>query len=158
MKKIDVTGKQFDFVDCSEGNIFFNSFSEGEKFEIKIWGATLLQELDAVEQDSYIAGMSGLVFEDVVYIVMQYGIYADEQGTKFIYDVAGKSTDMQLELGKRQMAANCKEYILGGILGRYVGYAEIRIYCRGKITLTFDENMLIDAADFCLNPKKYRFH
>ena len=157
MKRIDVTGEKFDFVDGSEGNIFFDGFSEGEKFKIKIWGATLLHELGVAEKNVYVAALSDLVFEDVVYIAMDYGIYKNEQGVEFINNLEGTSTDMKLELGKKQAISSCKEYVLGGILGRYIGYAEIRIYCRGTISLTFDENALIAARDFCLNTKKYRF-
>ena len=45
MKQIDITGERFDFVDYSEGNIFFDTFSEKEKFVIKVWGATIMPEL-----------------------------------------------------------------------------------------------------------------
>lgn len=158
MKEIDVTGEKFDFVDCSEGNIFFESFSEGEKFEMKIWGVTLLHELGIAKNDVYIAAISDLVFEDVIYIVMDYGIYADEQGTKFINNIEGKSTHMLLELGEKQINSSYKEYDLGGILGKNIGYAEIRIYCRGIIKLMFNENALIDAMKFCLNAEEYRLH
>lgn len=158
MKEIDVTGERFDFVDYSEGNIFFDSFSEGKRFEMKIWGATLMHELGIVERDAYIAAISDLIFEDVVYIDMYYGVYTDEQGSGFVKDLEGKSTDMYLRLGKKQLTNGYKEYILGGILGRYIGYGEITIYCRGAIKLRFDESALIDATEFCMNTKKYRFH
>ncbi len=75
MKQIDVTGERFDFVDYSEGNIFFDTFSEKETFVVKVWGATLMHELGIVEQDSYVAAISDLVFEDVAYIFIIYGIY-----------------------------------------------------------------------------------
>ena len=65
---------------------------------------------------------------------------------------------MYLKLGKKQIASSCKEYVLGGIIGRNIGYAEIKIYCRGSIRLTFNEDTLIDVTDFCLNPEKYRLH
>lgn len=157
MKEIDITGERFDLVDCSEGNIFFDRFSEGEKLAVKVWGATLMHELGVSEKDVYIAAISDLVFEDVAYIIIDYGIYADKQGTEFINSIDGKSTHMRLELGKKQIQGYYKEYIFGGILGRNIGYGEIRVYCKGAISLTINENKLIDATDFCLDAEKYRF-
>ena len=43
--------------------------------------------------------MSELVFEDVAYISVNYGIYANGKGTKFIKNAEGNSTNMQLALG-----------------------------------------------------------
>lgn len=37
MKIINITGEKFDFSDCSESNIFFERFSEGDTFKLKIW-------------------------------------------------------------------------------------------------------------------------
>lgn len=158
MKKIDITGERFDFVDYSEGNIFFDTFSEGDMFKVKIWGATIMCQLGIEDKDVYVSSMSDLVFEDVAYIFMDYGVYANEKGTKFIKNMKGDSTNMQLELGKKEELGDYKEYMIGGILGRYVGYGEITIYCRGKISLTYDETTLVDATEFCLNTEKYRFH
>ena len=132
-------------------------FSEGEKFIIKVWGATLMHELGIFEKDVYIAAISNLVFENVAYISIDYGIYADEQGTEFINSIDSENTHMRLELGKGQIRSYYKEYILGGILGRNIGYGEIRIYCKGAISITVNENKLIDVTDFCLNTEKYRF-
>lgn len=112
MKKIDVTGEKFDFVDYSEGNFFFQSFSEGEQFQMKIWGATLMPNLGITERDSYVASVSNLIFEDVAYIVMDYGIYADAQGTEFINNLESDNTHMQLKLGKSQVTSNYREYVL----------------------------------------------
>lgn len=158
MKQIDLTGERFDFVDYSEGNIFFDTFSEKETFVIKVWGATLMHELEIGEQDIYIADMSELVFENVAYISINYGIYANEEGTKFIKNMDGNSTDMHLVLGKKENLSDYTEYIIGGILGRYAGYGEITIYCKGKIKLIYDEKALISATEFCLNTDKYRFY
>ncbi len=157
MKQIDVTGEKFDYIDCSEGNIFFDSFSEKEAFIVKTWGVTLMHELGISEHDNYVANMSKLVFEDVAYISVCYGLYADEMGAEFFKNERGNSSDMQLQLGKRKELCDCNEYVLGGILGRYVGYGEMTIYCRGKITLLYDEKALIDASEFCKKPEKYRF-
>lgn len=156
MKTINITGEKFDFLDCSESNIFFERFSEGETFKFKIWGVTLMHELGISEKESYIADISDIVFEDVVYIVMSYGIYADNQGTKFVHNMDGNDIHMKLELGKGHNIFNCKEYNVGGILGRNIGYAEFKVYCRGKVDLIFNEKALIDAKNFCLNPEKYR--
>ena len=158
MRQIDVIGERFDFVDYSEGNIFFDTFSEKETFVIKVWGATLMHELGIVEQDIYVAAMSDLVFEDVAYIVVNYGIYANKEGTKFIKNMEGDATDLQLVLGKKEDLNDYTEYMIGGILGRYVGYGEITIFCKGKITLVYDETAVIDATEFCLDTQKYRFH
>lgn len=158
MKQLDVTGEKFDFIDYSEGNIFFDTFSEGEKFIVKAWGATLMYKLGVKEKDVYVAAMSELVFENVVYIFVDYGIYANENGTVFIQNFDGDSTHMHLALGKKENLCDYTEYIIGGILGRYAGYGEITIYCKGKIKFTYDETALIDATEFCLNTEKYRFH
>lgn len=157
MKEIDITGDRFDFVDYSEGNIFFDTFSEGENFKVKVWGATLMYKLGIKEKDVYIAAMSDLVFQDVAYVFMHYGIYANGKGTKFIRNMEGNSTDMQLVLGKRENLSEYTKYMMGGILGRYAGYGEMTIYCKGKIKLTYDETALIDATEFCLHTEKYRF-
>ena len=156
MKIINITGEKFDLLDCSESNIFFEKFSEGEMFKLKIWGVTLMHELGISEKDSYIVATSDMVFEDVVYIVMNYGIYADDQGTRFVNNMDGHDSHMKLELGKRHNVFNCKEYNIGGILGRNIGYAEFKVYCRGNVELIFNEKALIDAKDFCLNTEKYR--
>jgi len=156
MIQIDVSGEKFDFVDYSEGNIFFNAFSEGEMFVVKAWGATLMHELGVREKDVYVAAMSELVFESVVYIFADYGIYANKEGTVFIKNADGNSTHMQLALGKKENLSEYKEYMIGGGLGRNIGYGEITIYCKGKIELTYDETALIDATEFCLNTEKYR--
>jgi hypothetical protein len=156
MKLINITGEKFDFLDCSESNIFFDRFSEGDTFKLKIWGVTMRHELGISEKESYIAAISDMVFEDVVYIVMSYGVYADEQGTKFAYNMEGHDIHMKLELGKKHNISNCIEYNVGGILGRNIGYAEFKVYCRGKVNLTFNEKALIDAKEFCMNPEKYR--
>lgn len=156
MRQIDVTGERFDFVDYSEGNIFFDTFSEKETFVIKVWGATLMHELGIVEQDIYVAAMSDLVFEDVAYIVVNYGIYANKEGTKFIKNMEGDATDLQLVLGKKEDLNDYTEYMIGGILGRYAGYGEITIYCKDKIQFSYDETTLIEAMEFCLNTEKYR--
>lgn len=158
MKKMDITGEKFDFVDTSEGNIFFDSFSEGEGFRLKVWGITLMHELGITEKDTYIAALSNIEFDDVIYICMDYGIYANEQGTEFINDGETDSTNMRLELGKKQTLNGYKEYILGGIIGRNIGYAEITIICRGKIKLIFDESALVNATDFCLYSQQFRMN
>ena len=157
MKQIDITGDRFDWVDCSEGNIFFDSFTEGKIFKIKVWGATLMHYLGGEKRDSYIAAMSDLIFENVAGISLYYGIY-NENETEFIKNMDGTSTDMYLQLGRRENLSGYEEYMIGGILGRYVGYGEITIYCKGKIKLTYDETAIIDATEFCLNAEKYRFH
>ncbi len=157
MKQIDITGERFDFVDYSEGNIFFDTFSEKEKFVIKVWGATIMPELGIDRQDIYVAALSNLIFEEVAYISIKYGIYANEEGTKFIKNMHGNSTHMQLELGKKENLNNYTEYVLGGILGRYAGYGEITIYCKGKVKITYDDTALVSATEFCLNTDKYRF-
>ncbi len=87
-----------------------------------------------------------------------YGIYANEEGTKFIKNIEGDSTDLHVALGKKDDLNDYTEYMIGGILGRYAGYGEITIYCKGAITLTYDETAVIDATEFCLNAPKYRFH
>ena len=69
----------------------------------------------------------------------------------------GNSTHMQLELGKKENLNNYTEYVLGGILGRYAGYGEITIYCKGKVKITYDDTALVSATEFCLNTDKYRF-
>lgn len=158
MRQIDVTGDRFDFVDYSEGNIFFDTFSEKDSFSIKVWGATLMQELGIEESDVYVAAMSNLIFEDVAYIFVDYGVYANEQGTAFVNNIDGNSTHMQLALGKKENLSGYKECVIGGILGRNVGYGEITIYYKGEIKLVYDETALIDATEFCLNTEKYRFH
>ena len=158
MKQIDITGESFDFVGCSEGNIFFDTFSERETFMIKVWGVTLMHELGVYEHDVYIAAMSDIAFEDVAYISVNYGIYANEKGTEFIKNLNDNSTDMQLVLGKKENLSDYTKYIIGGILGRYIGYGEITIYCKGKVKLTYDEAPLISVTEFCLNSEKYRFH
>lgn len=158
MRTIDITGEKFDFVDCSEGNIFFSTFSEGEVFEVKVWGATLMHELGENENDVYVAAVSDLVFENVAGISIYYGIYANEEGTKFIRNMQGDSDAMKLVLGKTENLSGYTENMIGGILGRYAGYGEITIYYKGKINLTYDENAIIDATEFCLNAEKYRFH
>lgn len=61
-------------------------------------------------------------------------------------------------LGKKEDLNDYIEYMIWGILGRYAGYGEITIYCKGKITLTYDETALIDAGEFCFDTQKYRFH
>ncbi len=156
MKIINITGEKFDFLDCSESNIFFERFSEGETFKFKIWGVTLMHELGISEKESYIAAISDMVFENVVYIAMSYGIYADVQGSKFVNNMDGCDDHMKLELGNICNTINCKEYNIGGILGRNIGYAEFKVFSKGKVDLIFDEKALIDAKDFCLNPEKYR--
>lgn len=157
MRQIDVSGEKFDFVDYSEGNIFFDSFSEGEKFVVNVWGATLMRELGVEEKDVYVAAMSELIFENVAYIFVDYGIYANEEGTGFIKNLDGDSTHMHLALGKKENLSGYAEYMIGGILGRYAGYGEITIYCKGIITLLIDESALVDATEFCLNSDQYRF-
>lgn len=158
MKQVDITGEKFDFIDYSEGNIFFDTFSEGEKFIVKTWGATLMHQLRINDKDVYVAAMSELVFENVACIFIDYGIYANEEGTSFIKNLDGNSTHMHLTLGKKENLSEYTEYMIGGILGRYAGYGEITIYCKGKIQFTYDETALIDATEFCLNVEKYRFH
>ncbi|MDE6702004.1 MAG: hypothetical protein K2K10_13495, partial [Acetatifactor sp.] len=101
--------------------------------------------------------MSELVFENVAYIYIDYGIYANEEGTEFIKNLDGDSTHMHLVLGKKENLSDYTEYMIGGILGRYAGYGEITIYCKGLITLSIDESALVDATEFCLNTDKYRF-
>jgi len=157
MRKIDVSGEKFDFVDCSEGNIFFDSFSENEKFVIKVWGATLMHDLGVESKDVYVAAMSELVFENVAFIFIDYGIYANEKGTEFIKNPDTNSTNMHLELGKKENLSAYTEYMLGGILGRNIGYGEITIYCKGKIEFIYNGTALVDATEFCLNTEKYRF-
>lgn len=156
MRQIDVSGEKFDYVDYSEGNIFFDTFSEGEKFVVKVWGATLMNELSVEEKDVYVVAMSELEFENVAYIFIDYGIYANEKGTGFIKSFDGDSTHMHLTLGKNENLSGYTEYVIGGILGRYAGYGEITIYCKGKIKFIYDETSLIDATEFCLNTEKYR--
>lgn len=157
MKEIDVTGDRFDLVDYSEGNIFFDAFSERKSFSIKVWGATLMHGLGVEAKDVYVAAMSELIFEDVAYIYVDYGIYANEKGTEFIKNIDGNSTHMHLSLGKKEGLNDYKEYMIGGILGRYTGYGEITIYCKGKVTLMYDETALIEGTEYCLNTEKYRF-
>lgn len=117
-----------------------------------------MHKLGIVEQDMYVAAVSDLVFEDVAYIFINYGIYANEEGTKFIKNMEGDTASLQLALGKKENLNDYTEYMIGGILGRYAGYGEITIYCKGKITLTYDETALVNAAEFCLDTEKYRFH
>lgn len=156
MRQIDVTGKKFDYVDCSEGNLFFDTFSEGETFVVKVWGATLMKKLGVEEKDVYVAAVSEFVFENVVYILIDYGVYANEEGSGFIKNFEGDSTHMHLELGKKEKLSGYNEYMLGGILGRYAGYGEITIFCKGAIRFAYDEKALIDATEYCLNARKYR--
>ena len=84
MRQIDITEHKLKYVNCSEGNIFFDAFTEGQKFEVKIWGVTLMKGLECENIDTYVAAMSNLEFEDVAYIHIDYGIYANEQGNGFI--------------------------------------------------------------------------
>lgn len=156
MRAIDVSGEKMDFVDCSEGNIFFDTFSEGEALVVKVWGVTLLKELGVREKDVDVAAVSELIFENVAYVYIDYGIYANEEGTGFIKNFEGDSTDMHLELGKREALSGYTEYMIGGILGRYAGYGEITIFCKGEVKLIYDEKALIDSTEFLLNAKKYR--
>lgn len=156
MRQIDVSGEKFDYVNCSEGNLFFDTFSEGEIFVVKVWGATLMKKLGIEEKDVYVAAVSELVFENVAYIIIDYGVYANGEGTEFIKNFAGDSTHMQLELGKKRDLSDYTEYMIGGILGRYAGYGEITIFCKGEIKFTYDEKALIDATEFCLNTERYR--
>ena len=151
-----MSGKKFDYVDCSEGNIFFDTFSEGETFVVKVWGATLMKKLGVEEKEVYVAAVSELVFEKVAYIFINFGIYANEEGTGFIKSFDGNSTHMHLALGKKENLGDYTEYMIGGILGRYAGYGEITIYCKGKIKFLYDETALIDATEFCLDSEKYR--
>lgn len=156
MRQIDVSGEKFDFVDYSEGNIFFDSFTEGERFVVKVWGATLMYKLGVDKKDVYVTAMSELVFENVAYIYVDYGIYTNE-GTAFIKNLDGDSTHMYLALGKKENLNDYTEYMIGGILGRYIGYGEITIYAKGLITLSIDESAFVDATEFCMNTAKYRF-
>ena len=156
MRQIDVSGEKFDYVDCSEGNLFFDTFSEGEKFVVKVWGATLMKKLGVEEKDVYVAAVSEFVFENVAHILIDYGVYANEEGTGFIKNFEGDSTYMHLELGKKEELSDYTEYMVGGILGRYAGYGEITIFCKGSIKFVYDEKALIDATEFCLNTEKYR--
>lgn len=156
MRQIDVSGEKFDFVDYSEGNIFFDSFTEGERFVVKVWGATLMYKLGVDKKDVYVTAMSELVFENVAYIYVDYGIYTNE-GTAFIKNLDGDSTHMYLALGKKENLNDYTEYMIGGILGRYIGYGEITIYAKGLITLSIDESAFVDAKEFCMNTAQYRF-
>ncbi|MCR5607483.1 MAG: hypothetical protein K6G26_00275 [Lachnospiraceae bacterium] len=156
MKEIDLTGEKFDFLELSEGNLFYDSFSEGEQFHLRVYGATLMKELDFYNKDVYIPSFSDLIFDDVKYISMYYGIYANEIGNKFVKNFNGDSTEMWLKLGKNNDLCEYSQYVTGGILGRNFGYGELTIYCKGKIKFTYDEKTVIDATKFVLNPNKYR--
>lgn len=155
MKKIDLSGERFDYFDLSEGYLFFDHFSQGEKFKMKVRGATLMHQLEIAKCDVYIPSMADLVFEDVAYIDIFYGLYANESGSEFVTNIDGTSTEMWLKLGKKPKLNDYKEYVIGGILGRNMGYGELYIYCRGKIILLYDEETIIDATDYCLSPQKF---
>ena len=73
----------------------------------------------------------------------------------FIKNIDG-SSDMKLELGKKGTLNGYREYLIGGGYGKNVGYGEITIYCKGKVSLTYNEAFAISATEFCLNSDKYR--
>lgn len=84
------------------------------QFVVKVWGATLMPELGVDEKDVYVTAMSELVFENVAYIYVDYGIYANEEGTRFIRNLDGGSTHMYLALGKKENLNDYTEYMIGG--------------------------------------------
>ena len=55
------------------------------------------------EKDVYVAAVSELLFENVAYILIDYGVYANEEGTEFIKNFEGDGTHMHLELGKKEV-------------------------------------------------------
>lgn len=156
MKETDITGDKFDFIDFSEENIFFGSFSERETFKVNVWGLTFMRELGITEIDCYLPAVSEVLFENVAYICLDYGIYTDRQCQEFVKSITGDSTDLRLELGKKENVDGYTKYIFGGVLGRYLGYGEITLYCKGTVKLTYDEIAFIPVGEYCLNPKKYR--
>ncbi len=157
MRQTIEVSEKIDFIDGFEGHIFCDSFSEGEMFKLKVWGLTILSDLGISEEDVYIASMSDLLFENVIYVYLDLGVYSNEKCNEFIQNMAGDSTHLKLELGKRNNSNEYTEYIFGGTFGRNIGNGEMKIYYKGKVFLSYDDDAVVDVREFCLNPKKYGF-
>lgn len=155
MKKIDISGDRFDWIDGNEGCLFISKFSEGEKFVIRAWGLTLLRQLGESEEDIYLPQTAQVEFEQTHKVKIEYGIY---DSTKQAFLPAGESTEstnLCLLLGKEDDRKRIKPYLIGGCLGRYIGFGEIEVSCAGAVSLFYDENQTISAKEYCLNPGLY---
>lgn len=155
MKQIDVSDDKFDFLDCSEGNIFFNQFDKNDKLKISIWGVTLMHEL-GFENDKYVADKSILIFKDANYISMNYSLYETDD-KEFVKDINGNEKTFQKTFGHKEDIIDCFAYILGGVLDNNVGFGELTIYCKGEVNLYYNESALVDVREYCINSSKYRY-
>lgn len=157
MKKIDISGDRFDWIDGNEGCLFISKFSEGEKFVIRAWGLTVLRQSGESEEDIYLPQTAQIEFEQTNIVKIDYGIY---DSTKQAFLPAGESTEntnLCLVLGKEDNRKRTKPYLIGGCLGRYIGFGEIEVYCTGAVSLIYDEAQTISAEEYCLNPGLYAF-
>lgn len=149
-----------DFVDGTEGFIFFDSFAEKNKFGMRIWGLTLLGEFadkyHIKDHDVYISAFSDIIFEDVKYIHLDYKIYNNSNGTEFRKDISENDDIMTFEFGSKNELDGYRVFDIGGVLGRYVGFGEMAVYYRGSVRLIFDETATVSVREYCLDPKKYR--
>ena len=158
MTEIEISN-DLDFVDGTEGCIFFDSFAEKKEFRMRIWGLTLLKDFVNkynLKDDVYISAFSDIIFEDVKYIHLNYGIYINFEGTEFRKDINGNNEDMVFEFGEKTELDRYNEFVIGGVLGRYTGFGEMFIYYRGSVKLILDETLIVNVRDYCLDPNKYR--
>lgn len=98
MVQLDITGKNFDYIDFSEALAFINLMPElGPSVELNFWGITLrtyqlrgqafLQDSDLdLNDDTYIVGLSKIIFHEVMGGELKVTLYDPNSPNSFLKD------------------------------------------------------------------------
>ena len=166
--QLDITANQFDLIDFSESSAFINLMPRlGTFVELHFWGITLLTSkqrrkplilpninLEESNSNTYIAGFSKVVFQEVVGGEISIELYDPAHPDSFLKNQQNEPVILQ-----RQWVFKPEDsiwvYELDCTSDWPAGACYLAIASKGAVQLTYETSNCISARQFVLEPQKY---
>jgi hypothetical protein len=167
-EQLDITANQFNLIDFSEASAFLNLMPTlGTQVELHFWGITLLTSkkrrkplilpnvnLEESNSNTYIAGFSKVVFQNVVGGEISIELYDPARSDSFLKNQQNESVILQRQWAFKPEDSTCL-YELDCTSDWPAGACYLAIASKGQVQLTYELSNCIPARKFVLEPQKY---
>ena len=165
---LDITANQFNLIDFSEASAFLNFMPTLEtRVELYFWGITLLTSkqrrkplilpevnLENSNSNIYIAGLSKVIFQNVVGGEMSIELYNPACPDSFLKNQEGESVVLRRQWTFKPEDSTFR-YELDCTSDWPAGACYLAIVSKGQAQLTYELSDCIPTQQFVSNPQKY---
>ena len=162
IRRFVLTKEEFNqHIGMSEADLFLPKEISPDRLEIGIYGMDLDYKhfgisFEGSSKFAYVAGMAKLIFTNVSSIEGRLHYYENPQGTQFKYAENGEP--VITEYSERYAEKDNTWHVIGVVFREPVfAGGELDIYADAEVEFEFDDEHIIDAMKYTLDPHRYSY-